>query len=72
METRLIEVNQLANLSQVKLEDTTEVLQSLEERLKMTEVCILRTYAKSFCGFIARRKSYVGNCLRSSNCEFVD
>lgn len=41
METRLIEVNQLANLSQVKLEDTTEVLQSLEERLKMTEVCIL-------------------------------
>jgi hypothetical protein len=34
MESRLLEVNQLANQSQIQLNDTTDVLKSLEERLK--------------------------------------
>ena len=39
METRLLEVNQLANQSQLKVNDTTQVLQTLEQRLQSTEVC---------------------------------
>ena len=38
MENRLLEVNLLANQSQLQLNDTTNVIQSLEERLKTTEV----------------------------------
>ena len=39
MENRLLEVNLLANQSQLQLNDTTNVIKSLEERLKTTEVC---------------------------------
>ena len=38
MENRLFEVNHLANQSQIRLNDTNEVLKSLEERLRATEV----------------------------------
>ena len=38
MENRLLEVNLLANQSQLQLNDTTNVIKSLEERLKTTEV----------------------------------
>ena len=38
MESRLFEVNHLANQSQIRLSDTNEVLKSLEERLRTTEV----------------------------------
>ena len=38
MEDRLTEVNLLANQSQIQLNDTTNVIKSLEERLKTTEV----------------------------------
>jgi hypothetical protein len=38
MENRLFEVNNLANQSQIRLNDTNEVLKSLEERLRTTEV----------------------------------
>ena len=41
MEARLSEVNQLANQSQLQVNDTTHVLQNLEERLQSTEVCFL-------------------------------
>ena len=52
MENRLLEVNQLANQSQLQLNDTTDVIKSLEERLKSTEVrtCIHTFYVNS-CGF---------------------
>lgn len=38
MENRLLEVNQLANRSQLQLNETTDVIKTLEERLKTTEV----------------------------------
>ena len=38
MENRLLEVNLLANQSQLQLNDKTNVIKSLEERLKTTEV----------------------------------
>jgi len=38
MENRLFEVNHLASQSQIRLNDTNEVLKSLEERLRATEV----------------------------------
>ena len=38
MENRLLEVNHLASQSQIRLNDTNEVLKSLEERLRATEV----------------------------------
>ena len=41
MEARLSEVNQLANQSQLQLNDTTHVLKNLEQRLQSTEVCFL-------------------------------
>ncbi len=43
MEARLLEVNQLATGSQSKLNETTAVIKSLEERFKTTEVCIMKT-----------------------------
>ena len=38
MESRLSEVNQLANQSQIQLNETTHVINSLEDRQKITEV----------------------------------
>ena len=40
MENRLLEVNHLASQSQIRLNDTNEVLKSLEERLRATEVLL--------------------------------
>ena len=51
MENRLFEVNNLANQSQIRLNDTNEVLKSLEERLRTTEVSF---YLNSNC-----RKSFL-------------
>ncbi len=42
MENRLFEVNHLASQSQIRLNDTNEVLKSLEERLRATEVILYR------------------------------
>ena len=46
METRLSEVNQLANQSQIRLNETTHVINSLEDRQKITEVCNYFTFFK--------------------------
>ena len=54
MENRLLEVNLLANQSQLQLNDTTNVIKSLEERLKTTEVnyaVFIRFFLSSF-GFV--------------------
>ena len=45
MESRLLEVNQLANQSQLQVNDTTQVLQTLEQRLQTTEVCTVHRVA---------------------------
>jgi len=44
MENRLFEVNNLANQSQIRLNDTNQVLKSLEERLRTTEVCFVQVF----------------------------
>ena len=51
MENRLLEVNLLANQSQLQLNDTTNVIKSLEERLKTTEV----NYAAYILFFFSHR-----------------
>ena len=38
MESKLSEVNQIANRSQLQLEETTQCIKSLEERQKSSEV----------------------------------
>ena len=54
MENRLLEVNLLANQSQLQLNDTTNVIQSLEERLKTTEVnhAVFIRFSLSSFGFV--------------------
>ena len=74
MENRLLEVNQLANQSQLQLNDTTDVIKSLEERLKSTEVrtCIHIFYVNS-CGFYSFFFRYCDLffwCIQSRACEY--
>ena len=45
---RLIEVTQVANQAQIRAKDTNEVLISLEERLRSTEVCCISFFPVSF------------------------
>ena len=54
MENRLLEVNLLANQSQLQLNDTTNVIKSLEERLKTTEVnyAVFIRFSLSSFGFV--------------------
>ena len=52
MENRLLEVNHLASQSQIRLNDTNEVLKSLEERLRATEVLFFSFFNLSFLPFI--------------------
>ncbi len=49
MEARLLEVNQLANSSQQQLSDTTDVLKTIEARLKATEVRRGSTFPIFYC-----------------------
>ena len=62
METRLSEVNQLANQSQIRLNETTHVINSLEDRQKITEVC-------NYFTFFLKEKIRFG--LRYLICLFV-
>jgi hypothetical protein len=60
MENRLFEVNNLANQSQIRLNDTNQVLKSLEERLRTTEVCFVQVfYLQVSDGFgLTKRDNY--------------
>ena len=44
LESRLSDVNDIANQSQFQLNQTTQVIKSLEERQKTTEVCKYSIY----------------------------